>query len=101
LTWHHYGCAEIVAGIAHKAMRTAGETPPTILTKWCPLPGQMTSDAVHAGLETALERLQVKSIDVMQFHWWRYEAPEYLDALDQLMRLREEGLIQEYRVDQF
>jgi aryl-alcohol dehydrogenase-like predicted oxidoreductase len=52
--------------MVHKAMRTAGETPPTILTKWCPLPGQMTSDAVYAGVETALERLQVQSIDVMQ-----------------------------------
>ena len=49
-----------------KAARAAGETPPTILTKWCPLPGKMTSDVVRAGVETALERLQVQSIDVMQ-----------------------------------
>ncbi|MFN7052679.1 MAG: aldo/keto reductase, partial [Gemmobacter sp.] len=34
----HYGNAEIVAGMVHKAMRQAGETPPTILTKWCPPP---------------------------------------------------------------
>lgn len=97
----HYGSAEIVAGMVHKAMCTAGETPPTILTKWCPLPGQMTPDVVRAGVESALERLQLQSIDVMQFHWWRYEAPEYLDALDQLMRLREEGLIREIGLTNF
>ena len=88
----HYGSAEIVAGMVHKAMREAGETPPTILTKWCPPPGPMTAEVVRKGVETALERLQVDCVDVMQFHWWRYESPEYLDAFEHLMRLREEGL---------
>ncbi|MFV2054720.1 aldo/keto reductase [Aliiroseovarius sp. YM-037] len=97
----HYGSAEIVAGMVHKAMREAGEVPPTILTKWCPPPGDMTADVVRAGVETALERLQVPSVDVMQFHWWRYESPEYLDALEQLMRLREEGLIREIGLTNF
>jgi aryl-alcohol dehydrogenase-like predicted oxidoreductase len=36
----HYGSAEIVAGMVHRAMREAGETPPSILTKWCPAPGR-------------------------------------------------------------
>ena len=35
----HYGSAEIVAGMVHRAMREAGETPAAILTKWCPAPG--------------------------------------------------------------
>ena len=29
----------------------------------------------------------------MQFHWWRYESPEYLDALANLTEIRDEGLI--------
>ena len=97
----HYGNAEIVAGMVHNAMRLDGETPPTILTKWCPEPGPMTAGVVRRGVETALERLQVPSVDVMQFHWWRYESPEYLGALEHLMRLREEGLIREIGLTNF
>jgi aryl-alcohol dehydrogenase-like predicted oxidoreductase/enamine deaminase RidA (YjgF/YER057c/UK114 family) len=97
----HYGSAEIVAGMAHKAMRDAGEAPPTILTKWCPAPGEMDADTVRKGVETALRRLNLATIDVMQFHWWRYESHQYLDALEQLMRLREEGLIREIGLTNF
>lgn len=84
----HYGSAEIVAGMVHRAMREAGERPPTILTKWCPAPADMTIGAVREGVETALRRLDLPRVDVMQFHWWRYEDPRYLDALEHLMRLR-------------
>lgn len=97
----HYGSAEIVAGMAHKAMRQAGETPPTILTKWCPEPGEMDAGTVRKGVETALQRLDLPTVDVMQFHWWRYESHQYLDALEQLMRLREEGLIREIGLTNF
>jgi aryl-alcohol dehydrogenase-like predicted oxidoreductase/enamine deaminase RidA (YjgF/YER057c/UK114 family) len=89
----HYGSAEIVAGMAARALRAEGAPAPTILTKWCPAPGEMSEGVVRRGVETALERLGLDRVDVMQFHWWRYESPEYLDALTHLMRLREEGLI--------
>ncbi len=97
----HYGSAEIVAGIVHRAMRRAGEKPPTILTKWCPPPGPMTMDVVRAGVETSLRRLDLNCVDILQFHWWRYESPEYLDALMHLMQLREEGLIREIGLTNF
>lgn len=97
----HYGSAEIVAGMVHRAMRQAGETPPVILTKWCPPPGPMTLDVVRAGVETSLRRLDMPCVDILQFHWWRYESPEYLDALTHLMRLREEGLIREIGLTNF
>ncbi len=97
----HYGSAEIVAGMVHKAMREAGERPPIILTKWCPPPGPMTADDARRGVETALERLRLPAVDLMQFHWWRYESPEYLDALEHLTRLREEGLIREIGLTNF
>ena len=97
----HYGSAEIVASMVHKTMREAGETPPTILTKWCPAPGEMTLDRVREGVETSLRRLDLECVAVMQFHWWRYESPEYLDALEGLARLREEGLIREIGLTNF
>ena len=97
----HYGSAEIVAGMVHKTMRQSGETPPTILTKWCPPPGPMDAGTVRAGVERALDRLGVDCIDVMQFHWWRYEDQAYLEALTHLTRLREEGVIREIGLTNF
>ena len=53
-------------------MLEAGESPPTILIKWCPESNKMSADVVRKGVETALDCLQLNTIDVMQFHWWRY-----------------------------
>ena len=89
----HYGSAEIVAGRAARILEAEGRPAPTILTKWCPAPGTMDRATVRKGVETALERLGRERVDVMQFHWWRYESPEYLDALAHLTELRDEGLI--------
>ncbi|MBS1301477.1 aldo/keto reductase [Loktanella sp. SALINAS62] len=97
----HYGSAEVVAGMAHKALTEAGDPAPTILTKWCPEPGSMDEGTVRRAVETALERLGLPVVDVMQFHWWRYESPNYLTALKHLMRLREEGLIREIGLTNF
>ena len=89
----HYGSAEIVAGKAAKILADTGGPRPTILTKWCPEPGPMDAGTVRKGVETALERLAMDRVDVMQFHWWQYQSPEYLDALTELMKLRDEGLV--------
>lgn len=89
----HYGSAEIVAGKAARILEAEGRAAPVIMTKWCPAPGPMDKATVRKGVETALERLGRDRIDVMQFHWWRYESPEYMDALEHLQELRNEGLI--------
>ena len=97
----HYGSAEVVAGMAHRALTASGAPAPTILTKWCPPPGPMDAGTVRRGVEERLERLGLDCVDLLQFHWWRYTSPEYLDALDQMMRLREEGLIREIGLTNF
>ena len=53
----------------------------------------MTPDIVRAGVQERLDRLGVDSIDLLQFHWWTFEHPAWLDALHEMARLREEGLI--------
>jgi diketogulonate reductase-like aldo/keto reductase/enamine deaminase RidA (YjgF/YER057c/UK114 family) len=35
----------------------------------------------------------VDKVDLLQFHWWSFEHPAWLDALHEMQRLREEGLI--------
>ncbi|MBM1221382.1 aldo/keto reductase [Ponticoccus sp. SC2-23] len=94
----HYGSAEIIAG---RLIARGGSPRPMAFTKWCPAPGPMTADIVRRGVEERLERLKVERVDLLQFHWWSFEHPQWLDALHELARLREEGLIGELGVTNF
>ena len=94
----HYGSAEIIAG----RLLARGQSPrPLVFTKWCPAPGEMTRDVVRAGIQERLERLGVDQIDLLQFHWWGFHHPAWLDALHELNTLRDEGLIAEIGVTNF
>lgn len=33
----------------------------------------------------SLERLGIDTVDIVQFHWWKYEANHYLDAMEELL----------------
>lgn len=94
----HYGSSEIIAG----RLLSRNLTPrPLAFTKWCPEPGEMTADVVRRGVEQRLERLGTDKIDLLQFHWWTFEHPAWLDALHQMAALRDEGLIGEMGVTNF
>jgi aryl-alcohol dehydrogenase-like predicted oxidoreductase/enamine deaminase RidA (YjgF/YER057c/UK114 family) len=86
----HYGSAEIITG--RLLARYPGERP-AAFTKWCPEPGPMTADVVRQGVQERLDRLGVQKVDLLQFHWWTFEHPAWLDALHEMAKLREEGLI--------
>jgi aryl-alcohol dehydrogenase-like predicted oxidoreductase/enamine deaminase RidA (YjgF/YER057c/UK114 family) len=86
----HYGSAEVITGTLLASPQGQGVR---AFTKWCPPPGPMTAAVVREGVQRALERLRVPRIDLMQFHWWSFEHPAYLDAMLELARLRDEGLI--------
>ena len=53
----------------------------------------MTADIVRKGVQERLDRLGVDKVDLLQFHWWTFEHPAWLDALHEMARLKEEGLI--------
>ncbi|MEM0907528.1 MAG: aldo/keto reductase [Pseudomonadota bacterium] len=93
----HYGSAEIIAGRA--AALRPGKT--LSFTKWCPEPGPMTAEVVRAGVSERLARLGVERVDLLQFHWWSFEHPAWLDALHHLKTLRAEGVIGEIGVTNF
>ncbi|WP_300012535.1 aldo/keto reductase [uncultured Roseobacter sp.] len=94
----HYGSAEIIAG----NLLARGVAPRALaFTKWCPPPGPMTADVVRAGVEERLRRLGVDRVDLLQIHWWSFQHPAWLEALHELARLREEGLIAEIGVTNF
>ena len=92
----HYGSAEIIASRLLQRRPDA-----RVLTKWCPPPGPMTPGIVRAGVQERLHRLGVNQVDLLQFHWWSFEHPAWLDALHELAALREEGLIREIGVTNF
>jgi aryl-alcohol dehydrogenase-like predicted oxidoreductase/enamine deaminase RidA (YjgF/YER057c/UK114 family) len=94
----HYGSAELIAGRCAKRLGS-GRT--RLFTKWCPEPGEMTPAVVRAGVQRSLDRLGVETIDLLQFHWWTFEHPGYLDAMKELAALRREGKIAALGVTNF
>ena len=96
----HYGTSEIIAGTLLERQEKL-DYQPVILTKWCPEPGPMTSKVVRAGIEERLSRLGTSCIDLLQFHWWNFQHPAWLDALHEITNLREKGLIKEIGVTNF
>jgi len=93
----HYGSAEDVAG-AYR-VRFGGDA--QFLTKWVPKPGRYTRDDVRAAIEVSLRRLKVETLDLLQFHAWRYSDPGWLDCLFWLDELRDEGLIRNLALTNF
>lgn len=100
----HYGSAEDITGRFHDLVRTGkvrAGTSPVAFTKWCPTPGVMDAATVRSGIERSLKRMRTPAIDLLQFHWWSFEHPAYLDAMRELAKLQDEGLIRHLGVTNF
>jgi aryl-alcohol dehydrogenase-like predicted oxidoreductase len=71
------------------------------LTKWLPRPGKITRSTVIENIQKSLNRMNVSSIDLLQFHWWDYNNPYYMDALKYLTDLRDNGIIKNIGLTNF
>ena len=73
------------------------------LTKWVPNPvtTQITRKSVERFVNKSLKRIGVEVLDMLQFHWWDYSDKRYLDALNYLAELQEEGKILELSLTNF
>ena len=71
------------------------------LTKWVPRPGKITRTAVIENIQKSLNRMNVSSIDLLQFHWWDYNNPYYMDALKYLTDLKDNGIIKNIGLTNF
>ncbi|CAL9057819.1 unnamed protein product [Musa banksii] len=101
----HYGPAEDLYGIFINKVRR--ERPPEMLeevrglTKWVPPPVKMTSNYVRENINVSRKRMDVSCLDMLQFHWWDYSNPGYLDALKHITDLKEEGKIKTVALTNF
>ncbi len=91
----HYGGAEDIAGLYRRDGGAA-----RLFTKWVPTPGPMTRDIVREGIGRSLARLG-GAPDLMQFHWWSFRHPAWLDALREMASMRAEGLLHHIGVTNF
>jgi aryl-alcohol dehydrogenase-like predicted oxidoreductase len=107
-TWDladHYGPAEDFIGeFRRQLIATRGEESVNNIqafTKWVPRPGKMTKKVVEENIDISLRRMNVKSLDLMQFHWWEYRDPNYLDALQYMVELQNAGKIKHLALTNF
>jgi aryl-alcohol dehydrogenase-like predicted oxidoreductase/enamine deaminase RidA (YjgF/YER057c/UK114 family) len=89
----HYGSAEVITGTLKSSKQAKALPTLRAFTKWCPPPGPMTAAIVREGVQRSLDRMQTDCIDLLQFHWWAFDHAAYIDAILELAKLRQEGLI--------
>ncbi|KAI5082217.1 hypothetical protein GOP47_0001960 [Adiantum capillus-veneris] len=101
----HYGPAEDLYGIfINRVRRERGEELAFHvkgLTKWVPPPVKMTRAYVEQSIDRSRKRMDVKTLDMLQFHWWEYSDRGYLDALKHLTDLKGEGKIKTLALTNF
>ncbi|MBD2042921.1 aldo/keto reductase [Microcoleus sp. FACHB-672] len=107
-TWDladHYGPAEDFIGeFRRQLISTRGKDALSNLqafTKWVPRPGKMTRKLVEENIDISLRRMNVESLDLMQFHWWEYKDENYLAALKYMTELQQEGKIKHLALTNF
>lgn len=107
-TWDladHYGPAEDFIGEFRRQLsEKRGEDALKQLqafTKWVPRPAKMTKAVVENNIDTSLRRMGVETLDLLQFHWWDYQNPQYLDALHHLAQLQTDGKIKHLALTNF
>ena len=71
------------------------------LTKWVPNPGRIEYSIVKENIQKSLSRMGLDCLDLLQFHWWDYNNPYYLDALEYLSKLRDENIIKHIGLTNF
>jgi aryl-alcohol dehydrogenase-like predicted oxidoreductase len=96
-----FDCADIYTGVEaligrFLRARGSGATPVQVHTKLVPdlsTLGTFNGGDVAAAIERSLTRLGVERIDLVQFHWWDYDVPRYVEVLAELARLRDHGKV--------
>jgi len=93
----YLGVEELLGKLIQELRRSkGGASAIEIHTKYVPdrsALGTLRRADVAAGIERSLGRLGVERLDLVQFHWWDYDQPGYLDVAGWLAELKDEGKI--------
>jgi aryl-alcohol dehydrogenase-like predicted oxidoreductase len=96
-----FDCADIYTGVEELIGEFRRDYPAAarvlrVHTKFVPDLGRLGSldaRAVEAVIDRSLARLGVERLDLVQFHWWDYSVPRYVETALELERLRRAGKI--------
>ncbi|MEM6673076.1 MAG: aldo/keto reductase [Planctomycetota bacterium] len=103
--WTTFDCADIYTGVeelfgrfraAHAADLRADGIELGFHTKYVPdldALGSLDRAAVEAVIDRSLTRLGVERLDLVQFSWWDYAVPGYVEVAQWLTELRDAGKI--------
>ncbi|MFC2078120.1 aldo/keto reductase [Candidatus Bipolaricaulota bacterium] len=101
-------CADIYTGVEELIGTFLGSTRPDvpvqIHTKYVPdlsALSTLTERDTRQTVERSLRRLGVERLDLVQFHWWDFDIPGYVEAALTLDRLRKGGRISHIGVTNF
>jgi aryl-alcohol dehydrogenase-like predicted oxidoreductase len=104
-----FDCADIYTGVEELIgqwlrTRPAAASGVQVHTKYVPdldrLAAHSRADVVR-GIDRSLQRLGVERIDLVQLHWWDYDAPGYIDAAGWLDEQRAAGKIRHIGLTNF
>ena len=109
-----FDCADIYTGVEaligrflrqYRPVFTRGDLPPVqIHTKYVPdydaLPNLTQADTT-AVIDRSLQRLGVEQLDLVQFAWWDFAQPRYVEAAQHLAELQRAGKIRHIGVTNF
>jgi aryl-alcohol dehydrogenase-like predicted oxidoreductase len=96
-----YGPAEEFIGEFRSRLAPGEQEKLQALTKWVPDPQRITAGITKAAIERSMRRMRTSFIDLVQFHWWDYNNPYYIDALKHLSDLRDQGKIRHVGLTNF
>ncbi len=101
-----FDCADIYTGVeamigeylgrVRERHGSVGVERVQVHTKFVPDVSQLatiTAAEVEQAIDRSLRRLGVERLDLVQFHWWDYEVPRYVEVGMMLSRLVEQGKI--------
>jgi len=92
-----YGPAESLIGDFSKKV----EQDVQAFTKFVPNPGPMSNSIVTYYIDESLKKMNTDCIDLLQFHWWDYQDSNYINALQHLSKLQEDGKIKNLGLTNF
>jgi aryl-alcohol dehydrogenase-like predicted oxidoreductase len=101
-----FDCADIYTGVeekigkflnVHKDAFSSGNLPPIqIHTKYVPdyaALATLSKKDTESIIDRSLKRLGVEQLDLVQFAWWDYQFPRYIETALHLQELQEKGKI--------